>query len=111
MGVDSDGDVSELIPLWLEAGIDTVWPFEVAAGMDVLALRRKYGRDLNMLGGIDKRAVAVGGDVMRAEVDRVMPVVESGGYIPELDHSAPPDISWHNMCEYMEYLCMRLGRG
>lgn len=111
VGVDSDGDVSELIPLWLEAGLDFVWPFEVAAGMDVVALRREYGKDLNMLGGIDKRAVAIGGQRMREEVDRVMPVVESGGYIPELDHSAPPDISWPNMCEYMEYLMKMLGRG
>ena len=111
VGVDSDGDVSELIPLWLEAGLDIVWPHEVAAGMDVVALRREYGKDLNLIGGIDKRVVATGGEAMRAEVDRVMPVVESGGYIPELDHSAPPDISWGNMCEYMEYLLMRLGRG
>ena len=49
--------------------------------------------------------------MLRAEVDRVMPVVESGGYIPQLDHSAPPDISWTNMCQYMEYLLQRLGRG
>ncbi len=111
VGVDSDGNVSELIPLWLEAGLDLIWPFEVAAGMDVVALRREYGRDLNMAGGIDKRTVAIGGRSMREEVDRVMPVVESGGYIPQLDHSAPPDISWPNMCEYMEYLLQRMGRG
>lgn len=110
VGVDSDGDVRSLIPLWLEAGLDMVWPMEVAANMDVVALRREYGHDLNMLGGIDKRAVARGGQAMRDEVDRVLPVVESGGYIPHLDHSAPPDISWPNMCEFMEYLLSRLGR-
>lgn len=111
VGVDSDGNVDELIPLWLEAGLDLIWPFEVAAGMDVVAVRKQYGRGLSMLGGIDKRAVAIGGQAMRDEVDRVMPVVEEGGYIPELDHSAPPDISWDNMCRYMEYLNLRLGRG
>ncbi len=109
--VDSDGNVSELIPLWLEAGLTGVWPFEVAAGMDVCELRRTYGHDLVMMGGIDKRVVATGGEVMRQEVDRVMPVVEDGGYIPGLDHGAPPDISWKNVCEYMEYLLHRLGRG
>lgn len=111
VGVDSDGNVNELIPLWLEAGLDLIWPFEVAAGMDVVAVRKQYGKRLNMLGGIDKRAVAIGGQAMRDEVDRVMPVVEEGGYIPELDHSAPPDISWDNTCRYMEYLNLRLGRG
>ena len=55
-----------------------------------------HGHDLAMLGGIDKRAVAAGGDTMRRAVDRVMPVVEDGGYIPTLDHSAPPDITWQN---------------
>jgi uroporphyrinogen decarboxylase len=111
IGLDSDGDVTELIPIWLDAGINVLWPFEVAAGMDVVSIRREYGRDLVIIGGIDKRAVAAGGEMMRKEVDRVMPLVEDGGYLPELDHSAPPDISWQNMCEYMEYLMRRLGRG
>jgi len=111
IGLDSDGDITELIPIWLDAGLNVLWPFEVAAGMDVNAVRREYGHDLAMIGGIDKRAVATGGETMRKEVDRIMPLVEDGGYIPELDHSAPPDISWQNMCEYMEYLLHRLGRG
>jgi hypothetical protein len=111
VGVDSDGDIRELIPLWLEAGLDLIVPFEVAAGMDVVEMRREYGHDLIMMGGIDKRAVALGGQTMRDEVDRIVPVVESGGYFPELDHSAPPDISWPNMQEYMHYLLERLGRG
>ncbi|HOX36930.1 MAG TPA: uroporphyrinogen decarboxylase family protein [Candidatus Brocadiia bacterium] len=111
IGLDSDGDITLLIPIWLEAGIDVLWPFEAAAGMDVAEVRKQYGKDLAMIGGIDKRAVATGGKAMRAEVDRITPVVESGGYIPELDHAAPPDISWGNMREFMEYLLARLGRG
>jgi hypothetical protein len=111
IGLDSDGNIDLLLPIWVEAGIDHIWPFEVQAGMDVNQVRAKYGRDLAMLGGIDKRAVAEGGDAMRREVERVMPVVEDGGYIPELDHSAPPDISWPDYCEYVEYLKFRLGRG
>jgi uroporphyrinogen decarboxylase len=111
IGLDSDGNIDLLIPIWLDAGIDHLWPFEVQAGMDVNRVRKKYGHNLAMLGGIDKRAVAQGGAAMRAEVDRVMPVVEDGGYIPELDHSAPPDISWPAYVEYIEYLKLRLGRG
>jgi uroporphyrinogen-III decarboxylase len=111
IGLDSDGYIVELIPIWLDAGINVLWPFEVAAEMDVVSVRHEYGRDLAIMGGIDKRAVAAGGEKMRREVDRVMPLVEDGGYMPEIDHSAPPDISWPNMCEYMEYLIHRLGRG
>jgi uroporphyrinogen decarboxylase len=111
IGLDSDGDISLLIPIWLDAGIDVLWPFEVQAGMDVLKVRQQFGRDLVIWGGIDKRAIAEGGEAMRCEVERVMPLVEEGGYIPEPDHGIPPDISWPNFCEYMEYLKFRLGRG
>ncbi len=109
--LDSDGDISELIPIWLDAGINGLWPFEVTAGNDVVKVRRIYGHDLCIAGGIDKRAVAKGGDTMRREVDRVMPLVEDGGYLPELDHAAPPDISWSHFSEYMAYLLHRLVRG
>jgi uroporphyrinogen decarboxylase len=111
VGLDSDGNIDLLLPIWIEAGIDHIWPFEVQAGMDVNKVRDKYGHSLAMLGGIDKRCVAAGGETMRREVERVMPVVEDGGYIPELDHSAPPDISWPDYCAYIEYLKFRLGRG
>jgi uroporphyrinogen decarboxylase len=111
IGLDSDGNITKLIPLWLESGINMLWPFEVQSGMDVLKVRQTYGHDLVIMGGIDKRALVPGGEVMRREVDRVMPLVEDGGYIPELDHSVPPNISWPNFCEYVEYLKYRLGRG
>jgi uroporphyrinogen decarboxylase len=109
--LDSDGDVSTLIPIWLDSGINVLWPFECQSGMDVVKIRKTYGRDLVIMGGIDKRALVPGGEVMRQEVDRVMPLVEDGGYIPELDHSVPPDVSWPNFCDYVEYLKFRLGCG
>lgn len=111
IGLDSDGNITALIPLWLDAGIDHLWPFEVQSGMDVVAVRKQYGRQLGMMGGLDKRVLAVGGERMRREVDRLMPLVEQGGYFPELDHSVPPDVSWQNFCDYIGYLKLRLGRG
>jgi uroporphyrinogen decarboxylase len=111
IGLDSDGNITKLIPIWLESGINMLWPFEVQSGMDVLQVRQTYGRDLVLMGGIDKRTLVPGGEVMRREVERVLPLVEQGGYIPELDHSIPPDISWPNFCEFVAYLKHRLGRG
>ena len=81
------------------------------SGMDVLKVRRQYGQQLGIIGGLDKRVLAKGGQVMRDEVDRVMPLVEDGGYIPELDHSVPPDVSWADFCDFIGYLKHRLGRG
>lgn len=109
--LDSDGRLDGLIDLWLEAGIDFLWPMEAAAGMDVNAVRRRYGRSVALGGGIAKAAVARGGPAMRREVDRVMPLVADGGYIPELDHGVPPDITWPRFRQYMDYLLDRLGRG
>jgi len=102
IALDSDGQVDSLIPIWLDAGINILYPFEVQAGMDVLATRKKYGRQLRMWGGVDKKAVALGPAAIDAELARVAPLVREGGYIPDVDHSFPPDISWANYCYYME---------
>ncbi len=66
--LDCDGNIHELIPLFLELGIDAVYPLEVQAGMDILALRKKYGRDLVLWGGIDKRKLALDKKDIEAEV-------------------------------------------
>jgi len=100
--VDSDGNVEELIPLWLEAGINGVYPMEVAAGMDVAALRRKYGRDLLMTGGIDKRALARGREAIDNELKAKLPVANGGGYIPHLDHGIPHDVPYEAFVYYWQ---------
>lgn len=104
ISLDSDGQVGELIPVWLDAGIDVLYPFEPQAGMDVVAVRRQFGRDLRMWGGIDKRALAWGREAMDAELARVAPLVRDGGYVPFPDHSLPPDVSYANYCYFMERL-------
>ena len=108
--MDSDGMVDELIPLWIEAGINVCDPIEVAAGNDIVEYRRRFGRRMAYRGGIDKRAIAKGGDVMRAEVIRVVPpLLEDGGYIPGCDHGVPPDITWPSFIEYSRLLAQLTG--
>ena len=43
LDMDSDGQVSELIPLWVESGINVCDPMEVAAGNDIVAERQRWG--------------------------------------------------------------------
>jgi uroporphyrinogen decarboxylase len=107
--LDSDGQIESLIPIWLEAGINILYPFEVAAGMDVVACRRKFGKDLRMLMGVDKRPLAQGRAAIDREIERVRPLIEEGGYVPNTDHSVPPDVSWSNFQYYMERLARVLG--
>ena len=61
------------------------------------------------MGGIDKRVLARDADAIEAEVDRVWPVVDAGGYIPHTDHSIPPDVSWDNFWHYRTYIAEKAG--
>ena len=108
--MDCDGYIAELLPLWVEAGFDACSPVEVAAGNDIVAYRRRYGRTMAFRGGIDKRALAKGGEVMRQELLRVVPpLLEEGGFIPGCDHGVPPDISWPNFVAYARLLARLTG--
>lgn len=103
--LDCDGNVDQLIPLWLEAGVNGTYPLEVAAGEDPVALRKQYGRDLLMCGGIDKRALARDRKAVEQEVYAKVPfLVEAGGWIPSIDHAVPPDVPYANYCYYLELL-------
>ncbi|MCE5250199.1 hypothetical protein LLG96_08260 [bacterium] len=102
---DSDGKVDELIPLFIELGIDAMYPFEVQAGMNVLDVRKTYGRNFVIWGGIDKRALAVSKKAIEEEVYRIVPpMLETGGYIPTLDHETPPDVPFENFCYYRDIM-------
>ncbi len=95
--VDSDGNINKLIPLWLECGINFFWPLEVAAGNDVVALRKEYGKNAILAGGMDKRELLKGKEAIRQEVMSKLPfLLETGGYFPCLDHAVPPDITLEN---------------
>jgi uroporphyrinogen decarboxylase len=88
--MDSDGDIRQLIPLWVECGITAFLPMEVAASMDVVRLREEFGRTIGMVGGFDKRILAGERPGIKAEVERLRPVIEEGGFIPGCDHGVPP---------------------
>jgi uroporphyrinogen-III decarboxylase len=108
--MDSDGAIDLLIPIWIESGINVCDPIEVAAGNDIVAFRERFGTKMAYRGGIDKRAIAAGGDVMRAELMRVVPpLLKDGGFIPGCDHGVPPDISWPNFIEYTRFLAQLTG--
>jgi uroporphyrinogen decarboxylase len=107
--MDSDGRIDELIPIWIDCGINACDPIEVAAGNDLVDYRSRFGHDMAFRGGIDKRAIARGGDAIRAEIDRIRPVIADGGYIPSCDHGVPPDISWPAFTDYARLLAEATG--
>ena len=107
--MDSDGKVNELIPIWIEAGVNVCDPMEVAAGNDINEYRRTFGRRMAFRGGVDKRCIAKGGKVIEDELRRVEPVLRGGGYLPGCDHGVPPDISWPDFKHYARLLAEMTG--
>ena len=98
---DCDGNINALVPLWLEAGINCMFPVEVAAGTDPVALRDRYGKQILLLGGVNKRALIQGKEAIRAELERIEPYVNQGGWIPHVDHRVPPDVTLENYEYYL----------
>jgi uroporphyrinogen decarboxylase len=91
----SCGNVKELIPFFVEDGLDCLQPLEVKAGMDLLALKREFGDKLALMGGIDVRAMAdPDPTVIEKEIKTKIPAAkEGGGYIYHSDHSVPNNVS------------------
>jgi len=102
--VDSDGFIGELIPLWIESGINVCDPIEVAAHCDINDFRQEFGHKMAYRQGVDKRCMAKGGEVIRKELRRIEPVLKDGGYIPGCDHGVPTDVSWPNFADYARLL-------
>jgi hypothetical protein len=98
--VDTDGDVTRMVPWLVAAGIDGIFPLERQAGVDVAELRREYP-GLIMLGAYDKMAMSRGEGAIRGEFERLLPVMRSGGFVPSVDHQTPPEVS---LSDYRTYL-------
>lgn len=100
--LDSDGNPEPLIPLLMDAGIDCIWPMERASDMDPVRIRKKFGKDLRLMGGVDKRELSKGRAEIDAHLKALAPLVAQGGYIPTVDHTVQPDVTWENFQYYME---------
>jgi uroporphyrinogen decarboxylase len=100
--VDTDGDPTVLIPLFMDAGVDALWPIERASNVSPVAWRRRFGRGLRLWGGVDKRVLTRGPEAIRQHLREFIPLIEEGGFIPTVDHTVPPDVSWDNFRYYME---------
>jgi uroporphyrinogen decarboxylase len=99
---DCDGNIMEMIEPWLEGGLTAIFPVEAAAGSDPIAIRKKYGEKVAILGGVNKRALIAGKDAIRGEIKRIKPYVLEGGWIPHVDHRCPPDVTFEDYLYYLD---------
>jgi hypothetical protein len=95
-----------LIPGMLKYGINCLWACETnATAMDYRSIRREYGRDLRLIGGIDLDVLREGKDAIRREVEeKVPPLLEQGGYVPLADGRVRADIPFENYIYYRQLL-------
>jgi len=101
--IDSDGDISELVPWFEEAGIDGILPLERQAGVDIAQIRADHPSFM-MIGAFDKMSILKGKDDIRREFERLLPVIRSGRYIPNMDHQTPPGTTLENYRYYVQLL-------
>jgi hypothetical protein len=106
---DCDGNINDLVPIWLECGVNCMFPIEVQAGSDPVQLREKYGRNILLRGGIAKYQLALGKEAILKELKRVEKVFEDGGYIPHGDHRIPDDVPYENYKYYLREKLSMLG--
>jgi uroporphyrinogen decarboxylase len=102
-GLDCDGDVTALVRPWLDAGINLVLPVEVGSWKrDAMRFRREYGHALRMIGNFDKIALERGRVDVLAEIERLKPLMQDGGFIITTDHAVTPGVSLDDYRWYLD---------
>lgn len=108
--VDCDGNPHDIVGNWFEEGVNVMFPLEIQAGVDAMAWRKEFGKDLRFRGGINKYVLVEGGKAIDDELERIKPLLEDGGFVPHLDHLVPPDIPYSHYCEYLDKKRKLIGR-
>ena len=99
---DCDGDVRPILPYLMEGGINCLFPFEVNSCAHPGELFAQYGKDLRIMGGVDKMKLGAGRDAIDAYLDSLIPLVKRGGYIPFCDHRCPPNVPEEDYIYYLD---------
>jgi uroporphyrinogen-III decarboxylase len=92
-----------MVPWLLDCGVEGLLPLERQSGVDVNALRIQYP-GLKMLGGFDKMVMNRGEAAMRAEFERLLPLMKAGGFVPSVDHQTPPGVGLEDYKLYIRLL-------
>jgi len=104
--VDCDGNIDTLLPLFLENGITGTYPLECQSDADPVKFRRLYGRRVQLIGGIDKRALIAGREATKAEVEyKLTNLAADSGFLPSIDHAVPPEVALDTFRFYVD--CVR----
>lgn len=103
VSVDCDGLVDRLLPIWLENGVNTMFPIEVGTwDASIEPWRQTYGKGLRGVGGMRKHLFSMDYAAIDTEVERLAALASMSGYIPCPDHRIPVEAKWENVQYYCE---------
>ena len=95
--------MNAVLDAFMECGVNCSYPCEPAAGMDIVELKKKYGKKLFFKGGIDKHALRFGRDDILKELEyKLCPLMQGGGTVFGLDHRIPNGVSLENYRYYVK---------
>jgi len=100
--IDCDGDVRPILKGFLESGINCLFPYEVNGCTHPRELLNEYGKELHIMGGVDKIKLIEGPPAIKKYLESLVPLVERGGFIPFCDHRCPPDVKYENYIYYLD---------
>lgn len=103
---DTHGAVKPLIPLCLEAGVNTLWCGAArVSGVNYVELRREFGRGLLLIGGLDVRVLERDSRAIEEEILSQVPrLLEQGGYVPLVDGRVRSWVPFENYVCYRELI-------
>ena len=103
ISLDCDGVTERLLPTWFENGVNTMFPIEVGTwGDQFLPARKKYGKGMLGVGGMDKTALRKDKAAVDKEIERMKALVSEGGFIPCPDHRLMPGSKFDLVKYYAE---------
>jgi uroporphyrinogen decarboxylase len=101
----NDGKIEEMLDDLVATGINGYHPVEKAAGMELAAVKQRYGGRICPIGNINNKTTMVSGtpeDVRREALECLRIAAPGGGYILATDHSLHDDIPLENILAYVE---------
>jgi hypothetical protein len=101
--VDTDGECTDLIPLFLEGGVTGLYPMEASCGVDIVKVRKLFPT-LQLMGGVPKSEIPKGKERIEQILQPVREVLQTGGYVPFGDHLIPPEVHWEEFKYYRQRL-------
>ena len=106
VALHSCGSIYQLIPDLIDTGVEALNPLQVAArDMDPARLKREFGKELTLWGGVDSQDVLPHGtpeDVRQEAARRIAEMAGGGGYILSAVHNIQPDVPTENVIALLE---------